>query len=193
MWCNRLNRLRRDAVPDVSSRAPVWGASLRGAALDCAAEVSSRAPVWGASSVVVADEWADPVSSRAPVWGASASIGSTLTNVLCFKSCPRVGGIICMIGRWRGGASSFKSCPRVGGIGKRIGGCIGYGSFKSCPRVGGILDSCSGRSRMTAVSSRAPVWGASVATITGGHRLTMFQVVPPCGGHLCQRRCHGYL
>ena len=61
------------AGAEVSSRAPVWGASRgkhRGALVG---KVSSRAPVWGASmgkGVKVVKTW---VSSRAPVWGASFS------------------------------------------------------------------------------------------------------------------------
>ena len=34
-----------------------------------------------------------------------------------------------------------------------------------------------------AVSSRAPVWGASVSTSASILHWWMFQVVPPCGGH----------
>ena len=34
------------------------------------------------------------------------------------------------------------------------------------------------------VSSRAPVWGASVDVSIGHVNKAMFQVVPPCGGHL---------
>ena len=121
-----------------------------------------------------------------------------------FKSCPRVGGILRLL-RPAGRVCGFKSCPRVGGI---AGGCYlgGYiECFKSCPRVGGIL---VGRSRRGAVyvSSRAPVWGASIkigsptgnkrkvssrAPVWGASssgngqllRIYMFQVVPPCGGH----------
>ena len=56
------------------------------------------------------------------------------------------------------------------------------GCFKSCPRVGGIahiVDAvCAGT-----VSSRAPVWGASVNPVPGIVGQAVFQVVPPCGGH----------
>ena len=56
--------------------------------------------------------------------------------------------------------------------------------FKSCPRVGGILRTGTGHTqRRPPVSSRAPVWGASFA-VHGAGRQRLFQVVPPCGGHL---------
>ena len=54
--------------------------------------------------------------------------------------------------------------------------------FKSCPRVGGIKPWERRESVHIAVSSRAPVWGASIEK----YRCVsdkMFQVVPPCGGH----------
>ena len=37
--------------------------------------------------------------------------------------------------------------------------------------------------RREPVSSRAPVWGASVEQLQRENEL-LFQVVPPCGGHL---------
>ena len=86
--------------------------------------------------------------------------------------------------------------------------CRGLQSFKSCPRVGGIRGDDRQQAGNDAVSSRAPVWGAScwkrcwkssaprfqVVPPCGGHRLCTgsrrrrgrFQVVPPCGGHLEQ-------
>ena len=115
--------------------------------------------MWGHRLQVPALVRAPAVSSRAPVWGASPG------------SHPIAG---CRIG--------FKSCPRVGGIsisplrGKRLR------SFKSCPRVGGIADSAAYYDRSIEVSSRAPVWGASLALRLPGCR-EAFQVVPPCGGH----------
>ena len=55
-------------------------------------------------------------------------------------------------------------------------------SFKSCPRVGGIQAS-KPEARRRPVSSRAPVWGAS-ASFPLAVTYQVFQVVPPCGGHL---------
>ena len=81
-----------------------------------------------------------------------------------------------------GNQGSFKSCPRVGGIVCHIDEAIIVKSFKSCPRVGGIR-SCFNSDFSTSVSSRAPVWGASFSVPCSG-ACWEFQVVPPCGGHL---------
>ena len=56
-------------------------------------------------------------------------------------------------------------------------------SFKSCPRVGGIKILHTADIHL-GVSSRAPVWGASAAPRLRAGSLPLFQVVPPCGGHL---------
>ena len=85
------------AMPSVSSRAPVWGASRRIRRRLTFALVSSRAPVWGAS--------------RRPVWPRRWG---------CFKSCPRVGGIRGSIHLFYPLDRGFKSCPRVGGIPRGI-------------------------------------------------------------------------
>ena len=81
---------------------------------------------------------------------------------------------------------SFKSCPRVGGIFSVNFPSRCMASFKSCPRVGGILKllHCPD---IRFVSSRAPVWGASLAAHQVG-LVSQFQVVPPCGGHLARVR-----
>ena len=55
--------------------------------------VSSRAPVWGASIFAVFREDNMYVSSRAPVWGASRNLIGGGPACPGFKSCPRVGGI----------------------------------------------------------------------------------------------------
>ena len=83
--------------------------------------------------------WTQQVSSRAPVWGASGS--NSLHDLL---------------------KNGFKSCPRVGGIVRGSRRCQWpVAGFKSCPRVGGIV--ChSGANAARSVSSRAPVWGASI-------------------------------
>ena len=170
--------------------------------------VSSRAPVWGASSYDQRQMRKVFVSSRAPVWGASRTLQFLPYDITCFKSCPRVGGIAysCDIQPCSGG---FKSCPRVGGIlqlRQRLS--KKSQSFKSCPRVGGIgfrtradycfsafqvVPPCGGhpagavhRRPTKIVSSRAPVWGAS---LRGQQlfRLALFQVVPPCGGHRARK------
>ena len=59
---------------------------------------------------------------------------------------------------------SFKSCPRVGGISTSPSFFLGASGFQVVPPCGGHLLVCSQHSRDSIVSSRAPVWGASVAT-----------------------------
>ena len=56
-------------------------------------EVSSRAPVWGASKKEGEQRMLELVSSRAPVWGASQNKPFFFFADGGFKSCPRVGGI----------------------------------------------------------------------------------------------------
>ena len=145
-------------------------------------KVSSRAPVWGASEQPLRSPSRGKVSSRAPVWGASFGVRKIEQIHTGFKSCPRVGGISGGTGDG-GERQSFKSCPRVGGI---------LLVWLYCDRNGGV-------------SSRAPVWGASldpgqigelrlsfkscprvggIASCASSFWLVMmFQVVPPCGGH----------
>ena len=62
------------------------------------------------------------------------------------------------------GLASFKSCPRVGGISDGPPSPQLRPSFKSCPRVGGIKD-----------------------PETVEYDISLFQVVPPCGGHPLRR------
>ena len=59
---------------------------------------------------------------------------------------------------------SFKSCPRVGGLSTSPSFFLGASGFQVVPPCGGHLLVCSQHSRDSIVSSRAPVWGASVAT-----------------------------
>ena len=124
-------------------------------------EVSSRAPVWGASPFSPPYRTQFPVSSRAPVWGASRGKQTDPEGKGGFKSCPRVGGIR-RVRHSSGLPKSFKSCPRVGGIRRKSRSFDLSQCFKSCPRVGGII--------------AAALFVPSIANL--------FQVVPPCGGHL---------
>ena len=83
----------------------------------------------------------------------------------------------------------FQVVPPCGGHlvdGTPANGCIK--SFKSCPRVGGIFLNVAFCFLDWSVSSRAPVWGASVSGIPQPKGTTSFQVVPPCGGHLAAGR-----
>ena len=55
--------------------------------------------------------------------------------------------------------------------------------FKSCPRVGGILECQCWRWRPT-MFQVVPPCGGHLKKYTNGELVEMFQVVPPCGGHL---------
>ena len=161
--CPRVGGIRQKARQiggyQVSSRAPVWGASpcprtsewnhwfqvvppcgghpapqSRGRV---PAGVSSRAPVWGASVACVVLIGHDPVSSRAPVWGAS-SCASSFRLVMMFQVVPPCGG--------HRRTSWPTSPPR---------------RFQVVPPCGGHpVDDGHGH-LLHGVSSRAPVWGAS--------------------------------
>ena len=76
----------------------------------------------------------------------------------------------------------FKSCPRVGGIGDPAGFLDPFSGFKSCPRVGGIVFVKLGKPDNRIVSSRAPVWGASIGK--GGYTKCQksFKSCPRVGG-----------
>ena len=100
--------------------------------------VSSRAPVWGASLPKSSSVFGGgTVSSRAPVWGASNSWMLWSSKSIGFKSCPRVGGIRGMI-TVSPAMAMFQVVPPCGGHRVETGKGAGERSFKSCPRVGGI-------------------------------------------------------
>ena len=80
-------------------------------------------------------------------------------------------------------AESFKSCPRVGGILEKQLDAMQKGEVSSRAPVWGASHDGMRVYYDKEVSSRAPVWGASLALDDGGI-VNMFQVVPPCGGHL---------
>ena len=122
-------------------------------------EVSSRAPVWGASIICDGSIRSGKFQVVPPCGGHLAS-GATSYTQAGFKSCPRVGGIV---GKGRGPCLPhvcFKSCPRVGGIpiSIEVDGRVIVSSrapvwgASGVPRAAVAVDN---------VSSRAPVWGAS--------------------------------
>ena len=84
----------------------------------------------------------------------------TVEEVFGLKSCPRVGGIMLPT---RGGKEEFVSsrAPVWGASSLDLLVGLIRESFKSCPRVGGIPSASVGRNYQK-----------------------LFQVVPPCGGHL---------
>ena len=121
------------------------------------------------------------VSSRAPVWGASDGQSAKAAAMAGFKSCPRVGGILATAPVCHNGVS-FKSCPRVGGIWPRMS-CPCQELVSSRAPVWGASLQAGPQNQVILVSSRAPVWGASCSAIVNTPLLLLFQVVPPCGGH----------
>ncbi len=167
----------------VSSRAPVWGASIIISFTGNTTVFQVVPPCGGHRLVPTVCIRREPVSSRAPVWGASHM------GWFCF--------LIVL---------SFKSCPRVGGIQNRITHRCHHLGFQVVPPCGGHRRCNVDSAHQHLVSSRAPVWGASfyiadfcilhllfqVVPPCGGHRVKIsswaakkrFQVVPPCGGHL---------
>ena len=209
---------------DVSSRAPVWGASCRNwkrswrtqfqvvppcgghhfrsislkplnlfqVVPPCGGHhflvpvcihdhaVSSRAPVWGASHPQ-ATAGIRPRFQVVPPCGGHPWLWMMVELSICFKSCPRVGGIFHCQFHTRD-RNSFKSCPRVGGICFYL--CLEAQPecFKSCPRVGGIL-SLSLMFCFFAMFQVVPPCGGHPMASLSWPRMPMFQVVPPCGGH----------
>ena len=83
---------------------------------------------------------------------------STAGHVLCFKSYPRVGGIL---------PKSHSSLDDM--------------CFKSYPRVGGIFFGVS-PVYLIGVSSHTPAWGVSLLPLPGCLS-ALFQVIPPRGGY----------
>ena len=103
-----------------------------------------------------------------------------LAGVLGFKSCPRVGGIPTRPS-CSGSTLSFKSCPRVGGILPSMFIWPGTCGFQVVPPCGGHLAPallCG----HAAVSSRAPVWGASAAEHFARDSDGRFKSCPRVGG-----------
>ena len=102
-------------------------------------QVSSRAPVWGASTASTRYTKHTASFKSCPRVGGIEIFGDDLTVEMCFKSCPRVGGIDPEeAGRQRPDVSS-----RAPVWGASAGGRAGPGHqprFKSCPRVGGICN-----------------------------------------------------
>ena len=122
-----------------------------------------------------------------------------------FKSCPRVGGIPDAFSHGFG-MIMFQVVPPCGGHLVPIRHLHSCFEFQVVPPCGGHPMRCCRSSASFRVSSRAPVWGASWDTTyqrrahqrfkscprVGGIQYNsgvltvcaLFQVVPPCGGHL---------
>ena len=145
----------------VSSRAPVWGASASSSVVAGISVVSSRAPVWGASMNYSArGEEGHDVSSRAPVWGASGDVVHVAVHVLVSSRAPVWGA-----SPWPGGAlcrAGFQVVPPCGGHPPSCRSCRTSCGFQVVPPCGGHREEDGDVLKHRRVSSRAPVWGASV-------------------------------
>ena len=100
------------------------------------------------------------VSSRAPVWGASWYLMAGSKSRLCFKSCPRVGGIF-GTGSGLTRLSQFQVVPPCGGHLYADGTCEPIEAVSSRAPVWGASPAVHAVGGLNPVSSRAPVWGAS--------------------------------
>ena len=145
----------------VSSRAPVWGHLVYAVALGIYRGTFQVVPPVGASCQNASNGRKDKVSSRAPRVGGIGRALARKAQLLSFKSCPRVGGIWrVIIMRW--GDEMFQVVPPCGGIMR-----ITWNSFRS------------------AVSSRAPVWGAS-RPLSGKRPFRGFKSSPRVGSILIE-------
>ena len=181
----RYNRRRRE----VSSRAPVWGASGRTPTAPATRQSFKSCPRVGGITGAGENDIHISVSSRAPVWGASPTKARN-SSIKEFQVVPPCGGHPESDGDASSADSGFKSCPRVGGIRFEDGLGLRSSMFQVVPPCGGHRRQWSWGGRTGWVSSRAPVWGASAAA-SRPRAFLKFQVVPPCGGHraLQQPRC----
>ena len=188
----------------VSSRAPVWGASFYAGKIYHRCHVSSRAPVWGASLQPTPTASGPQVSSRAPVWGASNDSGHNFFHFK-FQVVPPCGGHLKVCKHMRHLLCRFQVVPPCGGHPMSWVDKIIAVQFQVVPPCGGHLKTPLSLAEVQIVSSRAPVWGASVwrtrascprirfkscprvggiiCVAMSGMAICPFQVVPPCGGH----------
>ena len=172
--------LYRKAAAEVSSRAPVWGASSWARRQRIVDSFQVVPPCGGHREKFQSSLFAQFVSSRAPVWGASKIMAAALAPCQ-FQVVPPCGGHLRYQYTFSIQSMRFKSCPRVGGI-----LCITEDApnifVSSRAPVWGASSQHVVCSAEGTVSSRAPVWGAS-SKCRIWHRAYRFQVVPPCGGH----------
>ena len=116
------------------------------------------------------------------MWGASDIAEAGCPVDIGFKSCPRVGGIP-LSARRPAVSASFQVVPPCGGhLFAVCSGPLRIAVSSRAP-VWGASWKVVGDMPMLLVSSRAPVWGASPLPSPYSNR-ALFQVVPPCGGHL---------
>ena len=143
----------------VSSRAPVWGASLPHMLKSVFLQFQVVPPCGGHREGGLPNSFRAVVSSRAPVWGASQF------------SCCAVPG-----------AFSFKSCPRVGGILRKYFSNSFLQKFQVVPPCGGHRRQCLTMAKNNQFQV-VPPCGGHLRSAAVNFASNMFQVVPPCGGH----------
>ena len=143
--------------------------------------VSSRAPVWGASLSNRRDPFRPGFQVVPPCGGHRPPGCGRLKRWHSFKSCPRVGGIPLPSGYIRRGGL-FQVVPPCGGHQPAQVNIDNNISVSSRAPVWGASADSFGLTPIGRVSSRAPVWGAS-CEVRCDCNWGRFQVVPPCGGH----------
>ena len=187
----------------VSSRAPVWGASIFWRFLCLIFSFQVVPPCGGHQLRDLTDDlylWFQVV----PPCGGHPKIPTQPPKKRSFKSCPRVGGILknekhdippssvssrapvwgasFLVEKWKT-AMKFQVVPPCGGHRRSPLKKSDKEKFQVVPPCGGHLSRELFESTVIPVSSRAPVWGASSFDVDKKLR-DLFQVVPPCGGHL---------
>ena len=99
-----------------------------------------------------------------------------------FQVVPPCGGHPIILSLIRPGMM-FQVVPPCGGHRPALAESFDFNAVSSRAPVWGASFICLPRTVIRAVSSRAPVWGAS-EFLEGTTAAGKFQVVPPCGGHL---------
>ena len=151
--------------------------------------VSSRAPVWGASSRMSYRRMSIRFQVVPPCGGHLKILdGRSLPR--SFKSCPRVGGIVSFkrkSERW----SRFQVVPPCGGHHSREERNVLGDGFQVVPPCGGHLGAYEQLGTAEKVSSRAPVWGASAVRRQQGQSPSCFKSCPRVGGicNFAQKAC----
>ena len=156
--------------------------------------VSSRAPVWGASLPQAGWNWRHLRFKSCPRVGGIPGGFRILRLDIQFQVVPPCGGHQ----RWelyRKAAAEVSSRAPVWGASSWARRQRIVDSFQVVPPCGGHREKFQSSLFAQFVSSRAPVWGAS-KIMAAALAPCQFQVVPPCGGHLLLHRlvdcCHKF-
>ena len=147
----------------VSSRAPVWGASITSYACVMRTRVSSRAPVWGASTILPGDVQMI-LFQVVPPCGGHPGTRCSRWLAPAFQVVPPCGGHL--VGERRHTRDvQFQVVPPCGGHRRRSHTLEGAALFQVVPPCGGHHLVFLWSAARNCVSSRAPVWGASRANV----------------------------